>query len=259
MALVIFEKRDSILWVSLNRPSALNAINSKLLEDLESGIKEHINDKTIKALLLYGQGGCFAAGADIKELAVLDEEGIRKFHRLREGTFSLLEHFPSPTLALIERYALGTGLELALCCDFRLAGEDAQLGVPSAKLGVVESFEYISRVVRAVGPYQAKKLILTGERIDAKTALIVGLVEEIKSPDGLFERAEALISDISKNSAYSMRQSKKIIDICTQDPNLHRVGDTALPMVESLKASDFKEGTKAFLEKRKANFNIQGK
>lgn len=254
MEFVLFEKDHSILRVSLNRTSVLNAINSDLLKELESGIKEYTGDKSIKALMLFGQGGCFAAGADIKELASLDEKGIRQFHSLREGTFTLLENFSSPTIAVIERFALGTGLELALCCDFRISSEDALLGVPSAKLGIVESYEYITRVVRAVGPFQAKKLILTGEKIDARTAFAIGLVEEVTSQDTLFNRTESILSDISNNSPYSMRQSKKAIELCVRDPNLFHVDDTALQMVESLKGDDFKEGTKAFIEKRKAIF-----
>jgi len=254
MALVLFERDDNILKVSLNRISVLNALNSDVLKELESGIKEYIRDQNIKALMLFGQGGCFASGADIKELASLDEEGIRKFHNLREKAFSLIENFPSPTLAVIERYALGTGLELALCCDFRIATEDAKLGLPSVKLGIVESYEYISRLVRAIGPFQAKKIILTGEKIDAKTAFAIGLVEEITTSDKLFNRAESLISIISNNSVYAMRQSKKAIDVCMRDPNLFYVSDTAFPMVESFKTLDFKEGTTAFLEKRKTRF-----
>jgi enoyl-CoA hydratase len=251
---VLFEKRDSVLYVSLNRTQKLNAINSDLLKALESGLKEYSQETTVKALMLFGQGGCFAAGADIQELTGLSEEGIRAFHGLREGTFALLEHFPSPTFALIERYALGTGLELSLCCDFRICEDNAQLGVPSAKLGIVESYEYISRLIRAVGPFHAKKLVLTGERVDAKTAFSIGLVEEITSSDAIFERADAILDMISKNSAYSMRESKKVIDACAQDPYLNRIDDTAGPMVASLKNEDFIEGTKAFLEKRKATF-----
>jgi enoyl-CoA hydratase len=254
MQKVLFEKSDGTLKVSLNRTPVLNAINSDVLRELESGIKAHMGDGTIKALMLYGQGGCFAAGADIKELANLDEGGIRKFHDLRERTFFLLEEFPSPTFAVIEKFALGTGLELALCCDFRIAAEDAQLGVPSARLGIVESYEYISRLVRSVGPAQAKKLILTGARIDARTAFTIGLIEEITSPQKLFDRADALLSSILNNSNYALRQSKKAVDACTRDPNLSHVHDTALPLVESLQSPDFKEGTTAFLEKRKAKF-----
>jgi enoyl-CoA hydratase len=254
METVLFEKRDGTLKVSLNRTPVLNAINSDVLRALESGIKTHRGDGTIKALMLYGQGGCFAAGADIKELASLDESGIRKFHDLRERTFDLLEEFPSPTFAVIEKFALGTGLELALCCDFRIAEEGAQMGVPSARLGLVESYAYISRLVRSVGPAQAKKMIFSGERVDAGTAFTIGLVEEITSPQKLFDRADALLSNILNNSNYALRQSKKVVDVCARDPNLNKVMDTALPLVESLKSPDFKEGSTAFLEKRKANF-----
>lgn len=254
MPLVLFEKRDNILHVSLNRTEKLNAIKSDLLKALASGLEKYSQDLSIRALLLFGQGGCFAAGADIQELAGLSEDGIRAFHGLREGTFALLEQFPSPTIAVIERYALGTGLELALCCDFRICDNNAQLGVPSAKLGIVESYEYLSRLIRAVGPFHAKKLVLTAERVDAKTAFAIGLVEEITSSEAIFERAVEILDRISNNSAYSMQESKKIIDACARDPYLKGIDDRAGPMVASLKNEDFIEGTKAFLEKRKANF-----
>jgi enoyl-CoA hydratase len=255
MELVLFKKDDGILKVSLNRTSVLNAINSDVIKALESGIKAYIEDRSIKALMLYGEGGCFAAGADIKELASLDEQSIRQFHTLREKTFSLLEKFPPPTIAIIERFALGTGLELALCCDFRIACEGALLGVPTVKLGVVESYEYINRVVRAVGPSQAKKLILSGEKIDARTAFTIGLIEEVTTRDKLFSRTESLLTNMSNNSSYSMKQSKKVIEECVRDPNLFYTDDTALSMAESFKGEDFKEGTRAFIEKRKAVFN----
>ena len=204
--------------------------------------------------MLFGQGGCFASGADIKELAGFDQDGIRRFHDLRERTLALLEVFPSPTMAVIERYALGTGLELALCCDFRIAAADAMLGVPSAKLGIVESYEYISRLVRAVGPYRAKKMLLTGERVDAQTAVASGLIEEAVASDALFVRAEAIVAAICSNSIYSMRGSKQVVEICRRDPDLLRVDDKAGPMIRSMQNPDFKEGVSAFLHKRPAKF-----
>jgi enoyl-CoA hydratase/carnithine racemase len=254
MALVSFDKKDFVLRVALNRVSALNAINSGLLKELEAGLTAHAADPEIRVLMLFGQGGCFASGADIKELAGFDQDGIRNFHDLRERTFALLETFPSPTMAVIERYALGTGLELALCCDFRIAAADAMLGVPSARLGIVESCEYISRLVRAVGPYRAKKMLLTGERMDAQAALAIGLIEEVVASEALFVRAEAIVAAICSNSVYSMRESKQVVEICRQDPDLLRVGDKALPMIRSLQNPDFKEGVAAFLGKRQAKF-----
>ncbi|HSR12328.1 MAG TPA: enoyl-CoA hydratase/isomerase family protein, partial [Thermodesulfobacteriota bacterium] len=239
MALVLFSRSDDILRVSLNRTPALNAIHRAVLLDLEAGLKEYAGDETIRSLLLFGEGGCFASGADIRELSSLDEKGIREFHRLRERTFSLLESYPCPTIAAIERYALGTGLELALCCDFRVAGADARLGVPSAKLGLVESYEYFNRLVRAVGASWAKKMVFTGEPVDAETAFRIGLVEEVCPPDQVFARAEALLSRTMKNSLGAMRETKKLIAECLADPALSRVDDPALPLVTSTKTEDF--------------------
>jgi len=239
------------LQISLNRPAALNAINSGLLQELEQGLKIYEADETIKTVLVLGEGNCFAAGADIRELSDLDEEGIRKFHQLRERTFSLLETFPAPTLALIERYALGTGLELALCCDFRIAASDARLGVPSAKLGLVESYEYFTRLVRAVGLSWAKKMVFGGEPIDGETAWKIGLIEEICPPDKILERAEFFLSKIRSNSLSSIRATKKVMTECLQDPNLSFIKDPALPLVKSMRSADFKERTQAFLQKRK--------
>jgi enoyl-CoA hydratase len=250
MALVLFEKKENLLRVSLNRTAALNAINSAVLQDLEQGLKKHGSDQTVKSLILFGQGECFASGADIKELSVLDEQGIRKFHELRERTFALLENLPFPTLAVVQKYALGTGLELALCCDMRLAASDARLGVPSARLGLVESYEYFTRLVRAVGPSWAKKLVFTGEQIDAETACRIGLVEEVGPPEQIFQQAETRLARILKNSFSSIRQTKKVIAQCLRDPNLFQVTDHALPLVESMKGEDFRKATREFLEKR---------
>jgi enoyl-CoA hydratase/carnithine racemase len=250
MSLVVVEKDREILRISLNRASALNAINSAVLQELEQGLKRHEFDPTVNSLILFGQGGCFASGADIRELSSLDEGGIRKFHELRERTFDLLEKYPCPTLAVIERVALGTGLELALCCDFRIAANDAKLGVPSARLGLVESYEYFTRLVRAVGPSWAKKMVFTGDQIDAETAFQIGLVEELSPPERIFEQAEGMLSRILKNSASSIKQTKRIIADCAQDPNLFLVNDPTFPMVDSTKSEDFKEATRAFLEKR---------
>ena len=250
MALVLFQKDGPILRVSLNRTQALNAINSAVLQDLETGLKDHETDPDIRVLVLFGQGGCFASGADIRELSSLSEEGIRNFHRLREKTFALLENFPCPTLAVIQRYALGTGLELALCCDIRVASAEARLGVPSARLGLVESYEYFTRVVRAVGPAWTKRMVFTGDQLDADTALRVGLVEEVSPPEQIFERTEDLLSKILKNSFSSIRQTKRVIADCARDPNLLLISDPALPLVDSTQTPDFKEASRAFLEKR---------
>jgi enoyl-CoA hydratase/carnithine racemase len=248
---VLFEKEKNILKISLNRIPVLNAVNRAVLEELQHGLAEAAADPGITALMLFGQGACFSAGADIKELAQLDKEGLRQFHHLRETTFALLENYPGPTFAAIEGYALGTGLELALCCDFRIADENAHLGIPSAKLGIVESYEYLSRLVRAVGIFQAKKMIFTGERLPAATAFSIGLVEEVVPSDCLFERADALIEAVSKNAAGAISGSKVVVNRCGLDPYLQSIEDTALPMANSFTSVECRERLKAFLNRQK--------
>jgi enoyl-CoA hydratase/carnithine racemase len=240
--------------VALNRTEVLNAVNSRVLNELAAGLRAHADDSGIRVLMFCGKGRCFASGADIAELAGFDEAGIREFHELREGTLALLEDFPCPTIAVIHGYALGTGLELALCCDFRIAEADAKLGVPSAKLGITESYEYISRLVRAVGPFRAKKMLLTAERVDATTAFHIGLIEEVVPMDDLFNRAEALAADIARNSAHSMVESKKAVAVCAKNPTLLSIPDTAATMIRSMQSGDFREGVAAFLDKRQAKF-----
>lgn len=249
MPSVIFEKRKNILKVSLNRIPVLNAVNRTVLEELKQGLVEAAADPDISALMVFGQGGCFSAGADIKELAQLDQAGLRRFHRLREKTFAILEDFPGPTFAAIERYALGTGLELALCCDFRIADEHARLGIPSAKLGIVESYEYVGRLVRAVGTFQAKKMIFTGERLEARAAHGIGLVEEVIPAGRLFERADALFDALSKNAPGAIRDSKVIVNRCGRDPYLETVEDPAQLMANSFTSAECQARLAAFVNK----------
>lgn len=251
MALVQWTWEDEVLKISLNRPQALNAINEALLEELEMVIKRYEQDETVKAILLFGQGGCFSAGADIKELASFDEERIRRFHHLRERTFTLFENFPAPTMAIIERYALGTGLELALCCDMRLASADAKFGVPSARLGLGESYEYFYRLVRAVGLSWARRMVFAGEQLTATVAWQIGLIEEVSPPNKIFRQAEILLQKIKRNSSWAIRQTKRILAAIEKDPLLGQVADPAQPMVASLQMEEFQKATKAFLEKMK--------
>ncbi len=246
MTSVLFELDQGLLKVVLNRPSVLNAVNSDLLKALKDGLNRYSADTGVKALMLYGEGENFCSGADIGELSSLDENGIRKFHSLRESTFELLERFPVPTMAIIKKYALGTGLELALCCDFRIAAPSARLGIPSGRLGSVESYLYLIRLVRAVGPSQTRKMIFTAETVSAEKAFAIGLIEEVTPNEDVFGRAAAIWQKISSNSKYALRQSKKMVKHCQQDPYLVAVEDKALPMVQSLATDECREALVSF-------------
>lgn len=250
MSCVRFEQVDQILRVGLNRPRFLNAVNSNLLEELQKGLETYYADESIKVVMLYGEGHNFASGADIKELASFDESALRKFHDLRERTFYLLEKYPVPCLAVIEGYALGTGLELALSCDFRIASTEASFGLPSARLGIVESYHYLARLIRAVGPAQAKKIIFTGQRLTADQALRIGLIEETFSSQELFVQVQEIMDKIIVFSRNILYKSKRAIFECSRDPYLKTIEDPSKPMIDSIQGKEFKEGTKAFLDKK---------
>ena len=253
MSLVLFQEDSNVVFLSLNRPEKKNAVNGELLGELETAV-DRCRDSA-KAVILKGEGGCFCAGADIRDLSSFDETGLKRFHDLRERVFAKLEDLPCPLVAVIHGYALGTGLELALCADFRIASEEASLGIPSSKLGVAESYLYLDRLVRSVGLARAKYLVLTGERVGALEAREFGLVEKVYPEAELWERAKALGGELAHNAAFAMRLSKKILTECDRDPYVRNVEEPARPMIETMTKGEMREGTRAFVEKREAKFD----
>lgn len=255
MSLVIWEQQGYRGSIILNRPDRLNAINNELLADLDTAISAAEQAEGLRIVMVKGKGRCFAAGADIAQLAAQKgREGIRFFHRKRENLLARLEALPCPTLAVIQGYALGSGLELALACDLRLAADTARVGVPSARLGIVESYEYIGRLVRAVGVSRAKEMLFTGRRVPAAEACQMGLLTHVVAAAELEDEALRLAKLIENNSPVSVQGSKQVVNRCAADPNLVRVEDTAEPFYLSVETKDFQEGTSAFREKRKPVF-----
>jgi enoyl-CoA hydratase len=255
MKYVKCERNDRIVTLSLNRPEKRNAVHTEALEELGGLCEELRRDPDVRVVLLRGEGGCFCAGADLAQINASDEGALRRFHDARERTFSLIEAFPCPTVAVIEGYALGTGLEMALCTDFRVASEGAFLGIPSSRLGVVESYLYLNRLVRAVGLARANFLVFTGEKFRAEEARGIGLVERVFPDDILEERVLLLAEGLAGNAAQAIRGSKQVLRECAADPRLEGVDDPARPMIESMGGQEMQEGTRAFIEKRQAKFD----
>ncbi len=251
MRTVVFEQDQGLLKVALNRPTVLNAVDTTLLEALKEGLNRFSGDERVNALMLYGQGDVFSAGADIRELSRLDEDGIRAFHHLRESTFHLLEQFPAPTMAVISGFALGTGLELSLCCDFRIADPAARMGIPSARLGIVESYRYLTRLVQTVGLSRAKWMVYTGQTLAGQEALAVGLVEVVSPDNRVMAHAEDLWRRMAAHSHDALVRSKSVLNQCFRDPFLEAVEDAALPMVASLTTNACKDALASFLKKSK--------
>lgn len=254
MKLVRSEAEEGVLTLSLNRADKKNAVNGALLVELESCLDRAAADASLRAVIVRGEGGCFCAGADLRELTNFSPDAMRAFHDLRERVLAKLEELPCPTIAAIEGFALGTGLELALSTDFRVAAEGAALGVPSSLLGIVESHHYLARLVRSAGLSRARFLVLTGQRIMAAEACAWGLVEQVFPDPELPGRVAELARAIARHAPASVRLSKRILGECHRDPYLREVADPGGAMAGSAGGAEMREGTAAFVEKRRARF-----
>lgn len=255
MNLVRSNRKERILELRLNRPEKKNAVNTAMLEELANLCERFRRDPEVRVVLLRGEGGSFCAGADLAEVSNSDAAALRQFHDTRERAFALIEDFACPTVAVIEGYALGTGLELALCADFRVASSEDLLGIPSSRLGVVESYLYITRLVRAVGLARANFMVFTGERLSAEEAQRIGLVERVIPRADIEDKIQALALALAGNAAGAISHSKRVLKECAEDPYLHSVSDPARPMIDSRAGEEMREGTQAFLEKREAKFD----
>jgi len=245
------EKRPPLAVVTLDRPKALNALNAETLRELESVFEDLAGDRAIRVVLLTGAGGrAFAAGADIRELvAVAGEEG-RAFALRGQGVFRRIETLGKPVLACIQGFALGGGCELAMACTLRIAAEDAKLGQPEVKLGIIAGYGGTQRLPRLVGRGAALKMLLSGAMIDAREALRIGLVDEVVAAGDLMARAEALATEIAANAPIAISETLHAVDEGLSLPLELALLREAGRFGELCATADKAEGTSAFLEKR---------
>ena len=252
MTNILLEKKGSIAVATINRPKALNALNSQVLEDLNELLDLVKADEEIRALVLTGSGEkAFVAGADIAEMSTLTKTEGEAFGKKGNDVFRKLETLPIPTVAAVNGFALGGGCELALSCDIILASEKAKFGQPEVGLGITPGFGGTQRLARLVGPGMAKQLIYTAKNIKADEALRIGLVNAVYPLEELMPAAEKLAQTIAKNAPIAVRACKKAIN-----DGLQTDIDQAVVIEEKLfgscfETADQKEGMGAFLEKRK--------
>jgi enoyl-CoA hydratase len=246
-----FEKRSPLAVVTIDRPKVLNALNAETLTELSEIFEELAADPEIRVILLAGAGGrAFVAGADIRELAALTSEEGRAYSLRGQGIFRRIETLGKPIIACIQGFALGGGCELAMACTLRLAADDARLGQPEVKLGIMAGYGGSQRLTRLVGRSEGLKLLLSGAIIDAREALRIGLVDEVLPAAELMQRAEALAREIAANAPLAVAETLRSVD---EGFNLPL--DLAL-LRESVRfgglcaTADKNEGTQAFLEKR---------
>ena len=252
MTNVLLEKKGHIAVATINRPKALNALNSEVLEDLNELVDLVNADEDIYALVLTGAGEkAFVAGADIGEMSTLTKAEGEAFGKKGNDVFRKLETMPIPTIAAINGFALGGGCEVSLSCEIRICSDTAVFGQPETGLGITPGFGGTQRLARLVGPGMAKQLIYAAKNIKADEALRIGLVNAVYPLEELMDAAEKLAATIAKNAPIAVRACKKAIN-----EGLQVDMDRAIVMEEKLfgscfETADQKEGMGAFLEKRK--------
>ena len=252
MTNVLLEKKGNIAVATINRPKALNALNSQVLEDLNELVDLVNADEEIRALVLTGAGEkAFVAGADIGEMSTLTKAEGEAFGKKGNDVFRKLETMPIPTIAAINGFALGGGCELSMSCDIRICADTAVFGQPEVGLGITPGFGGTQRLARLISPGMAKQLIYTARNIKADEALRIGLVNAVYPAEELMAAAEKMAATIAANAPIAVRACKKAIN-----EGLDVDMDAALVIEEKLFGSCFEtadqaEGMGAFLEKRK--------
>lgn len=255
---LLYDKKDGIARITVNRPKVLNALNRKTLEELREALLEARDAAAVGGLILTGAGEkAFVAGADIGELAERTPLDGKDFSLFGQSVFHLLETMGKPSICAINGFALGGGCELALSCTIRIASKNAKLGQPEVKLGIIPGYGGSQRLVRLCGKGVAHELCLTGEMITAEEALRIGLVSHIYEPRELLPAAEALAKKIIANAPLAVKYIIEAIERGSEMPLEQGLFLEATLFGLSCATEDMREGTKAFLEKRPPQF--QGK
>ena len=252
---IFFEKKDAIAYITFNRPKVLNALNRKTVEELRDALVDARDDSSVRVLILTGAGEkSFVAGAEISELAQRTPVDGKDFSLFGQSVFHLLETLGKPSICAINGFALGGGCELALSCSIRLASKTAKLGQPEVKLGIIPGYGGTQRLVRLCGRGVAHELCLTGEMITAEEAQRIGLVNHICEPSELLPGAEALAKKIMANAPIAVKYTMEAIERGVEMPQEEGLFLEATLFGLACATEDMREGTKAFLEKRKAEF-----
>lgn len=249
------ENKDGILYITIDRPKVLNALNAQTVEEIGQAFEAARDDASVKCIILTGGGEkAFVAGADINELATMTPVAGKAIAEKGQRIFGAIERFPKPVIAAINGFALGGGCELALSCHIRVASEKAQLGLPEVTLGIIPGYGGTQRMARLLGKGKALELILTGDRIGAAEAERIGLVNRVVPAEQLLTVADEMARKIASRGPLAVRAAIEAVMSGSEMPQAE--GQILEATLFGLLASteDMKEGMGAFLEKRAANF-----
>lgn len=252
---ILLDINEHIGLVTLNRPDKLNALNHETLVELKEVFERLKSDENIFVIILTGSGEkAFVAGADISEINKLNMLEGKVFAEFGQDVFSFIEKFDKPVIAAVNGFALGGGCELALSCHIRLASENAKFGQPEVNLGIIPGYGGTQRLARLINTGRAMEIILTADLIDANEALRIGLVNKVFPQIDLISKAFEMAAKIASKGQQSIRLAVKSVKAVDEVNLQEGLNLEATNFALCCGTEDFKEGTKAFLEKRKPNF-----
>lgn len=253
---ILVEKKNKIAYITINRPNQLNALNKETIAELHNALNEANEDQNTRVVILTGSGEkSFVAGADIKEFADFSiAQGGELAQKGQDLLFTFIERLSKPVIAAVNGFALGGGLELAMASHIRVASTNARMGLPEVSLGVIPGYGGTQRLAQLVGRGKANEMVFTAGMIKADEALAWGLVNAVVEPEELMAKAEELAVKIMANSGSAIASAIRAINANYTD-GINGYHSEIEEFGKCFGTADFKEGTTAFLEKRKANFN----
>ncbi len=252
---ILCEIQNGVLVVTINRPDKLNALNKQTIEELHETLVEAENQPEIRAIILTGSGQkAFVAGADIAEFANFSVEQGKQLSSIGHfKIFNFIENYSKPIIAAVNGFALGGGLELAMCCHIRVVSDNAKMGLPEVSLGVIPGYGGTQRLAQLVGKGKAFEMIVTADMINAQDAYKWGLANYVTTQDELLNKCFEITAKLSTKSPTAIRTAIKVIN-AGYNTKLNGFEVEIEEFGKSFGTKDFKEGVSAFLEKRKANF-----
>ncbi|WP_411893881.1 enoyl-CoA hydratase/isomerase family protein [Winogradskyella sp. A2] len=252
---ILSHYQNGITTITINRPSKLNALNKSTIQELHDALDEANNDSETKVIIITGSGEkAFVAGADISEFADFNvEDGGKLAAQGQALLFDFIEHLSTPVIAAVNGFALGGGLELAMACHFRVASDNAKMGLPEVSLGVIPGYGGTQRLPQLVGKGRAMEMVMTAGMIDSTQALNYGLVNHVVTQEELLPLCEKIAGKIMLNSSVAIAEAIRAINANYED-GVNGFDVEIESFGNCFGTEDFTEGTTAFLEKRKANF-----
>ncbi len=252
---ILLSQKEALAIITINRPKKLNALNKATIEELHEAFKTLEKDTSVKVIVITGSGEkAFVAGADISEFAHFTvDNGGKLAAKGQEMLFNYIENFSTPVIAAVNGFALGGGLELAMACHFRIASDNAKMGLPEVSLGVIPGYGGTQRLPQLIGKGNAMELIMTAGMISAEKAAALGLVNYVTTLEELMPLVEKLAGKIMRNSSVAISAAIKAVNANFED-GVNGFEVEISEFGNCFGTEDFREGTTAFLEKRKANF-----